>query len=155
MNKKILVLAGDGIGQEVMAHALKVLDAIERNYQITFKRVEALIGGQAYDVYGNHFPETTQQLCHDCDAILFGSIGGPPQEFHLPKWQNCELNSILSLRKTLNLAVNIRPIQVYNELIAKSPLKSERINKIDFIVVRELTGDIYFGDHKHFIKMEY
>ena len=149
MEKKIAILAGDGIGQEIMPQALRVLNAIEDKYGHHFTLQEAYVGGAAFDRFGSHFPEETKTICKNSDAILFGSVGGPLSESHLPKWKNCEKNSILALRKVADLNANLRPVRVYPELAAISPLKERLLSAgIDILIVRELIGDIYFGEHK-------
>ncbi len=149
MKKTIAVLAGDGIGQEVMPLALNILCTISEKFNHTFIIEEGDIGGVAFEKYGTHFPEKTRQLCQTSDAVLLGSVGGPVEEAHLPKWQNCEKNSLLALRKTLELSANLRPVSVYPSLTASCPLKDHLIkNGIDILIVRELIGDIYFGEHR-------
>ncbi|CAN5215113.1 3-isopropylmalate dehydrogenase [soil metagenome] len=152
MQKTIAVLAGDGIGQEIMSAALPVLAAIENKFQHQFILKEALIGGAAYDQYGCHFPDKTRDICLQTNAILFGSVGGPITESHLEKWQNCERNSILALRQYFTLNANFRPIAVYAELAELSPLKNSLSTNVDMLIVRELVGDIYFGEHKRYIQ---
>ncbi len=148
VKKKIAVLAGDGIGPEVMRAALKVLDQIALQFGHTFAYSEAKIGGAAFIEYQAHCPPETLTICKSADAILFGSVGGPLTEQHLPKWHQCEANSILKLRQYFEFNINLRPIRVYPELIALSPLKKEIIeNGIDILIYRELNGDSYFGKH--------
>ncbi len=149
MRLKIAVLAGDGIGPQVMKEALRVLNAVAKGFGHTLEFKEALVGGSAYDEFGCHMPEATIDVCKSVDAILFGSVGGPVSELDLPKWRNCERNSILALRKQFKFAANLRPSKVYKQLAALSPLKPEILEKgVDILIVRELLGDCYFGHHE-------
>lgn len=149
MEKMIAVLAGDGIGQEIMPQALRALNVIEEKFDHDFHINTGYIGGEAYEKFGTHFPDETKMICEKSDAILFGSVGGPISESDQEKWKNCERNSILALRKVAKLNANFRPIRVYPELSALSPLKESFIQKgLNILIVRELIGDIYFGEHK-------
>lgn len=151
MKKRIAVLAGDGIGPEVMQEALKVLKAIEKRYNHSFEYCDALIGGAAYEEYGEHFPRQTRDVCEKSDAILFGSVGGPVKDMQLPKWHGCEVNALLGIRKAFGFGANLRPARVYPELIAICPLRREVIGDgVDMLIVRELLGGIYFGDKRRF-----
>ena len=148
MQRHIAVLAGDGIGEEVMEQALRVLATIGDLFDHKFSTTRALVGGAAYDAYGNHFPDETRGVCKNSDAILFGSVGGPVSEQHLDKWKNCEAHSILAIRKAFGFNVNLRPVKVYPELFEICPLKEEVVTRgVDMLFVRELLGDCYFGEH--------
>lgn len=147
---KIAVLAGDGIGPEVMGETLRVLRAVQRKCDFNSEIVEAPVGGSAYDMCKEHLPQSTIDACRGADAILFGSVGGPVSDAHLPKWSNCEAGSILKLRKTFGFSANFRPATVYSSLRGLCPLKDEVLGPtgVDLLIVRELQGDSYFGEHK-------
>jgi 3-isopropylmalate dehydrogenase len=136
---KIAVLPGDGIGTEIVAEALKVLHALD----LKFEMETALVGGAAYDAHGHPLPESTLKLAKDADAILFGAVGD---------WKYDTLDrplrpeqAILGLRKNLGLFANFRPAICYKELVNASSLKPELVAGLDILIIRELTGDIYFG----------
>ena len=150
---KFAVLAGDYIGPEVMAEALRVLAVVAQREGFTLDYVEAAVGGAAIDQYGTALPEETLRKCSAADAILFGSVGGPKWE-KLPPAQQPERASLLPLRKHFTLFANIRPGLLYRELTDASPLKTERIpDGIDIVCIRELTGGLYFGKPKETITL--
>jgi len=146
---KIAILAGDGIGPEVMKAALQVLDRVEKVFNIKTERRSADVGGIAIDNHGTALPESTLETCRWADAILFGSVGGPKWD-HLPPEQQPERGALLPLRKAFGLYANLRPAIVFPQLAAASPLKEEIVGKegFDVLVVRELTGGLYFGQPK-------
>jgi len=145
---KLAVLAGDGIGPEVMEEALKVLETVSKKYNFDYTIEKALVGGIAIDTTGNPLPEKTLQICEQSDAILFGSVGGPKWE-HLPPETQPERGALLPLRKHFNLYANLRPAKIYTPLSSASPLKESIVNKgFDLMILRELTGGIYFGQPK-------
>ncbi|WP_153110799.1 3-isopropylmalate dehydrogenase [Propionivibrio limicola] len=136
---KICVLPGDGIGPEITAEAVRVLKALGLNLETE----EALIGGCAVDATGNPYPEATQKLALEADAVLLGAVGGPKWDT-LPREQRPE-RGLLGIRKQLGLFANLRPAILYPELANASTLKPEVVAGLDILIVRELTGDIYFG----------
>lgn len=142
MKIKIAYLEGDGIGPEIMASAIQVLNAISEIYNHEFTFTSNLFGGHAIDETGTSLPVETLKNCLNADAVLLAAVGGP-------KWDQGKErpeSGLLRLRKELNLFANIRPVDVYDELIEYSPLKSDRVKDVSFVVVRELTGGIYFSE---------
>ncbi len=145
---RLAVLPGDGIGPEVMAEALKVLEAVSDRFGVRFETKEADVGGIAIDRHGKALPEETVTACRAADAILFGSVGGPKWET-LPPEQQPERAALLPLRKLFGLYANLRPAIIFPQLKDASPLKPQIIGDgFDVLVVRELTGGIYFGQPK-------
>ena len=136
---KVCVLPGDGIGPEIMAEAVRVLQAMDLNIEME----EALLGGCAVDATGDPYPEATQKLAQAADAVLLGAVGGPQWDGN-PREQRPE-RGLLGIRKQLGLFANLRPAILYPELANASTLKPEVVAGLDILIVRELTGDIYFG----------
>ena len=140
---KIAVLPGDGIGIEIMAQAMRVL-AVLKKEGMPFEFTEAPIGGAAYDLHGHPYPEHTQKICREADAVLLGAVGGPQYD-SLPRHLRPEHGGLLAMRKDMGLFANLRPAVLYPELVNASTLKPEVVAGLDIMIVRELTGDIYFG----------
>lgn len=147
MELKIAVLAGDGIGPEISAEGVKVMKAVcsKFGHQVTF--TEALCGAAAIDAVGNTFPEETLKACQDADAVLFSAVGDPRFDNN-PNAKVRPEQGLLAMRKQLGLFANIRPVQTFDCLIHKSPLKDELVRGADFVCIRELTGGMYFGEKK-------
>lgn len=147
MKLKIAVLAGDGIGPEISAEGVKVMKAVcsKFGHQVTF--TEALCGAAAIDAVGNPFPEETLKACQDADAVLFSAVGDPRFDNN-PNAKVRPEQGLLAMRKQLGLFANIRPVQTFDCLIHKSPLKDELVRGADFVCIRELTGGMYFGEKK-------
>ena len=139
----ITVIPGDGIGLEVVAGGIKVLETISKKYGHEFKFVQALAGGAALDAVGIPLPEETLASCHASNAVLLGAVGGPKWDNNPPHLKPEQ--ALLGLRKSLGLYANIRPAKIFSALIDASALKREVVERVDIVVVRELTGGIYFG----------
>ena len=143
MSSKVVVLAGDGIGPEVTAEAVKVLECLNQHQGLNIVMEEAAVGGAGYDEAGHPLPEATLNLAKDADAVLLGAVGGP-------KWETLDRplrpeQGLLGLRSALNLFANLRPAILYPQLADASTLKPEVVAGLDIMIVRELTGGIYFG----------
>ncbi len=143
MHATITLLPGDGIGPEVVAEGVKVLNAVGAKFGHTFAFTEVLAGGIAIDQTGNPLPDESLAACHRADAVILGAVGGP--KWSDPKAPVRPEQGLLKLRKELGLFANIRPVKIYPALAGASTLKAEVIEKVDMVIVRELTGGLYFG----------
>ncbi len=144
MNLKVTLLPGDGIGPEVVDAAVSVMKVAAEKFNVSFKFNEQLVGGCSYDKNGTPLTDEVLSACYDSDAVLLGAVGGP-------KWESLPQNlkpeaALLKLRKALGLYTNIRPAKVYSPLLSASTLKPEVLDGTDFVILRELTGDVYFGE---------
>ncbi len=152
MSMNIAILPGDGIGPEIVREALKVLDVLNQEYGLNAGWEEAAIGGAAYDIAGNPYPEATQSLAHAADAVLLGAVGGPKWE-PLDKPLRPEAG-LLGIRADLGLFANYRPTKVHRQLLDASTLKPEVIDGVDIMVVRELVSGVYFGQPRGIIEKD-
>jgi 3-isopropylmalate dehydrogenase len=141
---KIATLPGDGIGPDITEQAVKVLDAVGSTFGHSFSYTEALIGGAAIDATGSPLPEATLAVAQASDAVLLGAIGGPKWDTTDPKGVRPE-QGLLGIRKALGLYANLRPVKVFDALVDTSTVKADVIRGVDIMIVRELTGGIYFG----------
>ncbi|GAB1421705.1 3-isopropylmalate dehydrogenase [Anaerolineales bacterium] len=140
---KIAVLAGDGIGPEVMEQGLRLLDHIAAKHGHTFEYHPALIGGIAIDETGSSFPDETREICGECDAILLAAVGGP--KWSDPSAKERPERGLLAMRQAFGLFANLRPVKAYPALAQHAPLRPDLLKDVDILFVRELTGGVYFG----------
>lgn len=147
MKLNIAVLAGDGIGPEISEQGVAVMSAVCRKFGHEVNYTHALVGAAAIDAVGDPFPEETFKACSDADAVLFSSVGDPKFDNN-PNAKVRPEQGLLAMRKKLGLFANIRPVQTFDCLIHKSPLKDELVRGADFVCIRELTGGMYFGEKK-------
>ncbi len=152
MSKNILVLPGDGIGPEIVSEAVKVLACLRDDFGLDIDMDEALIGGAAYDAAGDPLPQSTLDMAKESDAVLLGAVGGP-------KWEPLDISvrpekGLLGIRKELGLFANLRPAILYPQLADASTLKADVVSGLDIMIVRELTGGIYFGQPRGVRELE-
>ena len=148
MKAKMAILPGDGVGPEIVAETVKVMDAVAHRFGHDFEMTEYPVGGAAYDLCGDCLPDATLDACRAADAVLLGAVGGPKWDALLPE-KRPERRALLGLRAKLGLFANLRPTKVWDALTGASPLKSEIVARgIDLLIVRELTGGAYFGEKR-------
>ena len=145
MNLKIAVLSGDGIGPEIMKQGIAVMDAIAAKFSHEFSYEEAVVGAHAIDLVGNPYPDATHEVCMKADAVLFAAVGDLKYD-NDPTAKVRPEQGLLAMRKKLGLFANVRPVATFDCLLHKSPLKDELLRGADFVVIRELTGGMYFGE---------
>jgi|TARA_X000000950_G_scaffold56556_1_gene68082 3-isopropylmalate dehydrogenase len=152
VSKKILVLPGDGIGQEVTNAAMQILKFIIKKFNLDFSINTLDVGGTAYEKTGSPIPHEVLQAAKEADAVLFGAVGAP--QWDTLSWDDRPENALLTLRKELNLFANLRPAFLFKELSEASPIKEKIIEGLDILIVRELTGGIYFGEPRGVVEDE-
>ena len=152
MSKRILVLPGDGIGQEVTDATMQILKFIIKKFNLDFSINTLDVGGTAYEKTGSPIPHEVLQAAKEADAVLFGAVGAP--KWDNLSWDDRPENALLTLRKELNLFANLRPAFLFNELSEASPIKEKIIEGLDILIVRELTGGIYFGEPRGVVEDE-
>ena len=145
MTHNVLIMEGDGIGPEIIAEARKVLEAVDAKHGLGLNFIDGMLGGRAYDKYGHPYPEETKVKARAADAILFGSVGGPQWDGKTERHLRPEAG-LLDIRSDLDLFANLRPAIAFPQLADASPLKPELVAGLDILIVRELTGGIYFGE---------